>query len=167
MLPYKFSQNTLVCVYTSLFYKRSVHSSRPTTPWGRKVRWLRPRRQKVHTLMPSCQSLRQRRRNSHSFPRRWWCVPYRQTDELHQDGVVENCVCNDVDELVLTDENKMKEWAERYATLLNIEFEWPSNALFEVPPTASPSPSVSTTLIHKAFSKMKCDKAAIPSHLPS
>ena len=59
--------------------------------------------------------------------------------------------------------NKMKAWVEHYARLLNVEFEWPSNKLPEVPPNAGPPPSESVTLIHKALSKMKCSKDAVPS----
>ena len=88
-----------------------------------------------------------------------------QMDHRNQDIVGENCLCSDAGELELTAEDKSKAWIERYARLLNIEFEWPSNKLPEVPPMAGPPPSVPTTLIHKALSKMKCRKAAGPSRL--
>ena len=75
----------------------------------------------------------------------------------NQDIVGENCVCNDAGEHVITDEDKMKGWVEYYARLLTVEFQWPSNELPEVPPTADRPPSVSAIL------KMKCSKAAGPS----
>ena len=63
-------------------------------------------------------------------------------DRTNQDGGDgENCVHNDSGELALTDEDKMKAWVERYARLLNVEFEWPSNELPEVPSTAGHLPS--------------------------
>ena len=52
---------------------------------------------------------------------------------------------------------------EHYATLLNVEFEWPCELLPEVPPVAGPPPSVSAVLIRKALRKMKIGKAAGPS----
>ena len=81
----------------------------------------------------------------------------------HRNQVGENWVYNDADELALTDEYKMKAWVEHYARLLDVEFEWSSNELPEVPPNAGPPPSESVTLIHKALSKMKCSQAAVPS----
>ena len=62
----------------------------------------------------------------------------KQMDHRNQDLVGENYVCNDAGELALTDEDKMNAWVEHYARLLNVEFEWPSNELPEVPPTAGP-----------------------------
>ena len=68
----------------------------------------------------------------------------------------------------------MKAWDERCARMLNIEFEWPSNEIPEVPqtaphrpthprPTLAPTPpNVAVTLILKVLSKMRCDKAAGP-----
>ena len=87
----------------------------------------------------------------------------KQMDRTNQDIVGENCVCNDAGELALSDEAKMKAWVEHYARLLNVEFEWPSDVLPEVPPTAGPPPSVPAALIRKAISQMKCGKAAGPS----
>ena len=84
-------------------------------------------------------------------------------DHRKQDISGENYVCNNVSEIVLTDEDKLKARVEHCARLLNVEFEWPSNELPEVPPTAGPPPSVSAPLICKALSKMKCSKAAGPS----
>ena len=57
----------------------------------------------------------------------------RQMDCTNQDIVGENCVCNDAGELALTNEDKMKAWVEHYARLPNVEFEWPSNELPEIP----------------------------------
>ena len=47
--------------------------------------------------------------------------------------------------------------------MLNVEFEWPSDILPDVPPVEGPPPSVSAVLIRKALSKMKMGKAAGPS----
>ena len=88
-------------------------------------------------------------------------LPYRWTAK--PDIVDENCVCKDAGELARTDEGNMKTWVEHYARLLNVEFEWPSNELPEVPPTAGTPHSVSTTPIHKALNKIKRSKAAGPS----
>ena len=70
---------------------------------------------------------------------------------------------NDAGELATSDEAKLDAWVEHYARLLNVEFDWPSDKLPEVAPIAGPPPSVSTDLIHKAISKIKCGKAAGPS----
>ena len=66
----------------------------------------------------------------------------KQMDHTNQDVIGENCVCNDADELALTDEDKLKAWVEHYARLLNVEFEWPSNELAEVPQLAALSQCV-------------------------
>ena len=71
----------------------------------------------------------------------------KQMDHVIQDIVVENC------ELALTDEAKMKAWGEQYAWLLNIEFEWPSSELSEVPPTAGLPPCVPAALVSKAMNR--------------
>ena len=87
----------------------------------------------------------------------------KQMDRSNRDVVGENCVRNDAGEVALSDDDKMKAWVEHYARLLNIEFEWPSHELPEVPPTAGPRPKVSASLISKALGKMKCGKSAGPS----
>ena len=85
-----------------------------------------------------------------------------EADCTNQAVVGENCVRNDAGERALTDGDKMKAWVKHYARQLNVEFEWPSNELPEVPPTASPTSSVFETLICRALSKAKCGKAAGP-----
>ena len=87
----------------------------------------------------------------------------KQMDRSNRDVVGENCVRNDAGEVVLSDDDKMKAWVEHYTRLLNIEFEWPSHELPEVPPTAGPRTKVSASLISKALGKMKCGKSAGPS----
>jgi hypothetical protein len=87
----------------------------------------------------------------------------KQMDRTNQDVVGEKCVRNDAGELSLSDEEKLKAWVEHYARLLNVEFEWPRDQLPDVAPIAGPPPSVSTKLVRKALSKMKCGKAAGPS----
>ena len=84
----------------------------------------------------------------------------KQMDHTNQDVVGKNCVHNNAGELALANENKMKAWVEHYARLLNVEFQWPSNEIHEVPPIAGPPPIVYATLIHKALSNMKCSKPA-------
>ena len=64
-----------------------------------------------------------------------FCIA-NQMDRTNQNAVGENCVHNDAGELSLTDEDKMKAWVEYYARLHNVEFDWLSNKLPEVPPTA-------------------------------
>ena len=87
----------------------------------------------------------------------------KQMDRTNQDVVGEKCVRNDAGELSLNDEEKMKAWVEHYARLLNVEFDWPRQHLPDAPPIAGPPPSVSTKLVRRALSKMKCGKAAGPS----
>ena len=88
----------------------------------------------------------------------------KQMDRRNQDIVGENCIHNGAGELALTDKRKMMAWVEHYVRLLNDEFVLcPSNELPDVPPTAGPPPSVTTSQIRKALSKMKCSKAAGPS----
>ena len=57
----------------------------------------------------------------------------------------------------------MNAWVEHYSRLLNVEFEWPSDLLPEVPPVEGPPPPVTVTHIRKALSKMKQGKVAGPS----
>ena len=84
-------------------------------------------------------------------------------DHTNQDIVSRTCARNDTGELALTDEDKMKARVEHYARLLSVGFEWLSNELTEVSPTAGPLPvPVSVTLIYKALRNMKCGKATIP-----
>ena len=54
-------------------------------------------------------------------------------------------------------------WVEHYSGLLNVEFEWPSDLLPEVPPVEGPPPPVTVTHIQKALCKMKQGKATGPS----
>ena len=63
----------------------------------------------------------------------------------------------------LSDEEKMKAWAEHYARLLHVEFEWPSDLLPEAAPLEGPAPPVTMNIICKALHKMKRGKAAGPS----
>ena len=46
-----------------------------------------------------------------------------QMDHTNQDIIGENCVRNDAGEFVITDEDKIMAWVERYARVLNIVFE--------------------------------------------
>ena len=87
----------------------------------------------------------------------------KQMAHTNRDIVSENCVRNDAGELAINDEDKLNAWVEHYARLLNVEFDWPSDTLPEVAPTAGPPPSVPASVIRKALSKMKCGKAAGPS----
>ena len=61
----------------------------------------------------------------------------KQTDRSNQDVVGEKCVLNDT-ELSLSDDEKIKDWIEHYSKLLNIEFDWPSDDLVDVPPIVVP-----------------------------
>ena len=53
-------------------YKRSVHGSKLTTTWRRETKELRPRRQRLPSMI--------------SVTWWWWCFLYCQTDELHKPG---------------------------------------------------------------------------------
>ena len=64
----------------------------------------------------------------------------KQMDCTNRDIFGENRVRYDAGDLALTDEVKMKAWAEHYARLLNVEFEWSSNELPGVPLTAGSCP---------------------------
>ena len=57
----------------------------------------------------------------------------------------------------------MKAWVERYARLLNVEFDWESDLLPEVATVEGPSPPDTTDLIRKVLGKIKCVKAACTS----
>ena len=80
----------------------------------------------------------------------------KQMDRTNQDVVGEKCVRNDAGELSLSDDDRMKAWVEHYSRLPNVEFEWPSDLLPEVPPVEGPH-------IGKTLGKMKQGKAADPS----
>lgn len=87
----------------------------------------------------------------------------KQMERTNQDVIGDKCIQNDAGEFSLCDEEKMKAWVEHYSRLLNIKFQWPSDTLHAAAPVAGPPPDVTTALIHKAISKMKCGKAAGPS----
>ena len=87
----------------------------------------------------------------------------KQMDKTNEDVVGEKCVKNDAGELSLSDEQKMKSWVEYYNSLLNVEFEWPSDTLDNVAPTSGPPPPVAMALINEVIKKMKFCKAAGPS----
>jgi hypothetical protein len=70
---------------------------------------------------------------------------------------------NDTGELSLSHEEKMKYWVEHYARLLHVEFEWPSDLLFEAAPVEGPAPPEILDIICKALRKMKRGKATVPS----
>ena len=84
-------------------------------------------------------------------------------DRTNQDVVGEKCVRNDAGELSLSDDDKMKAWVEHYSILLNVEFEWLTDLLPEVPPVEGPPSPVTVTHIRKALGKMKQGKATGPS----
>ena len=65
----------------------------------------------------------------------------KQMDRRNQDVVGEKCIKNDAGELTLSDDEKMKAWVEHYSRLLNVEFEWPSDLLPEIPPVEGPPSS--------------------------
>ena len=87
----------------------------------------------------------------------------KQMDRTNQDIVGENCVCIDAGVLALTDKDKMEAWVEHNmfgGSMLNLNGQATSSlrSLQLMPPA-----SMSTTLIRKTLSKMKCSKAAGPS----
>ena len=86
-----------------------------------------------------------------------------QMVRTNQDVVGEKCIRNDAGILSLSDDEKMKAWVEHYARLLNVEFDWPSESLPDLPPIAGPPPPVTTKLVRDALKKMKSGKAAGPS----
>ena len=59
----------------------------------------------------------------------------------------------------LSDSKKLEAWAEHYSRLFNVEFDWPSEALNEVPAVAGPSPMVTVEMVNKFLCKMKSGKA--------
>ena len=87
----------------------------------------------------------------------------KQMTRTNQDVVGEKCVRNDAGKLSLSNDDKMKAWVEHYSRLLNVEFEWPSDLLPEVPPVEGLPPPVTVTHIWKVPGKMKQGKAAGPS----
>ena len=95
-----------------------------------------------HSMPSGWQSLGQRKRNSSQFPVTVmvFSILPKQMDRTNQDIVGEYYVYNDAGEFVHTD--KMKARVEHYARQLNVKFEWPSNELPGVPPTAGPSQCV-------------------------
>ena len=86
-----------------------------------------------------------------------------QMDRSNQDISVESCVRNDFREEAILDSDKLKEWVEHYARLLNGEFDWPSETLPKTTPVDGKSPEVSREMICMALSKVKCGKATGPS----
>ena len=58
----------------------------------------------------------------------------KQTKGTNQDVIGKKCVKNDAGKLSLSDEQNLKAWLEQYSRLLNVEFDWPSDILPEVPP---------------------------------
>ena len=87
----------------------------------------------------------------------------KQMERENQDVVGETCVFNDAGELALTDEQKLSAWVQHYSKLLNIEFDWPRDALPPVSPTEGPPPPITLDMVEEAISSMKLGKAAGPS----
>ena len=69
---------------------------------------------------------------------------------------------NDAGEMSLSEEAKQKAWLEHYDRLLNVEFEWDPEHLFDEPPLEGPPISIIIDMVKKAISKMKSGKAAGP-----
>ena len=61
-----------------------------------------------------------------------------QMDRFNQDVIGDKCIRNDAGELSLFDSKQLEAWVEHYSRLLNVEFDWPSEALNEVPAVAGP-----------------------------
>ena len=84
----------------------------------------------------------------------------------NQDVVGEECLINDKAKLTLSDkEKKLAARIEQYSRLLNVEFDWPSHLLQELPTILGSPPHVSSELIRKGTSKMKLGKAAGPPRI--
>ena len=50
-------------------------------------------------------------------------------DRSNQDVVGDKCIRNDAGELSPSDSKKLEAWVEHYSRVLNVEFDWPSEAL--------------------------------------
>ena len=111
-------------------------------PWKREARQLRPRGRKSPTMTPSTWQSMPSEAKSEAEKEEFATVcpdgvgvfrVAKHMEYTNQDVIGENCVRNNAGELALIVKDKMKAWVEHFARLLNVEFEWPSNELPEVP----------------------------------
>ena len=79
------------------------------------------------------------------------------------DIIGDKCVRNDEGRLALTVDDKLKAWQSHYDKLLNEEFAWDASSLSNDPPVQGPALYISTDMVRKAISKMKCGKSSGPS----
>ena len=91
------------------------------------------------------------------------CHIAKQMDRSNQDVVDKKCVLDGAGELSLSVDEKMKAWTEHYSKLLNIEFDWPSDDVVDVPHVVGQPPPITTEMIQKVQQKMKNGKAPGPS----
>ena len=51
----------------------------------------------------------------------------KQMHQANQGVIGKDCVLNDANELIFTDDDKMKSWVEHCDILFHLKFEWPSD----------------------------------------
>ena len=71
-------------------------------------------------------------------------------------------VKNDAGEMSMSEDTKQNTWAEHYEWLLNVEFDWDPDQLYNEPLLEAPPIPTTIDMVKKAISKIESDKAAGP-----
>ena len=75
------------------------------------------------------------------------------------DVVGDKPVKNDAGEMSMSEGSKQKAWLEHYQRLLNVEFDWDPDHLFNQPPVESPPIPITIDMVKKAISQTMAGKA--------
>ena len=90
---------------------------------------------------------------------------YRLANQFRKENadiVGDKPVKNDAGEMSMSDDPKQKAWLEHYQRLLNAEFDWDPNHLYEESPVEGPPITITIDMVKKAISQMKAGKAPGP-----
>ena len=79
------------------------------------------------------------------------------------DVVGDKLVNNDAGEMSLREDSKHKAWLEHYQRLLNVEFDWDQDNMFDESPEEGLPIPITIYMVKKAISWMKAGKAPGPS----
>ena len=95
-----------------MLFKRSVQDSKSTTQWRRQIRWLRLRRQRLLSMMPSARQ---------TMASGWQSLG-REKEIRHQSVFRIAKQMPAQSRIALTEEDKTKAWFAHYIILLSVEF---------------------------------------------
>ena len=85
--------------------------------------------------------------------------------DTNKDVTGDKCVCDDKQNLTITDEAKLHAWKEHYQRLFNVEFPWDKNSLNNSAAVEEAAIFVVENMVTDAIKKMKQRKAGGPSRV--